>query len=119
MKQGTHFMYNEKKDFTVYLISGLIIATRKDDVVAVSELLQLNCNPSAGEDRSGLTPLHHAVECASYKSASVLLTYGADPKKEDSSGISPIDIAIEKKDKQMIQIFETFDSRLHIRNICI
>ena len=56
--------------------------------------------------RYGYTPLHISVATYNLKLAQLLLSKGANPRKIDTIGLNPLELAKQLKQKEMIKIFQ-------------
>lgn len=82
----------------------LCIAVRRDDVAAVTLLLE---HPgidvdAAGQD--GRTPLSHAAELGRVEYIDILLAHGADPGRKDLDGRTPIAYAAGCNDVRVVEM---------------
>ncbi len=74
----------------------LHMAVLAGQVQNVTQLLDAGARSNA-PDEEGLTPLHLALDCDAHQTIiQMLLSYGADPRKQDFRGRMPIEIATEK-----------------------
>jgi ankyrin repeat protein len=68
----------------------LLLAVRKDDEIAIGNLLELGADPTIA-DKGGNTPLHFAVSRDSAKDTIVLLLkYGAEINAQNGAGHTPL-----------------------------
>ena len=63
-------------------------------------------DPNAADDY-GRTPLHFAAARRAHATARVLLTAGADPRVRSVDGMTPGDVAIDDKMRQLIAAHNT------------
>lgn len=69
------------------------------DAVA-TKLLEMGADVTARND-AGRTALHGAAAAASPGCVTLLLVNGADPSREDAKGLSPLDLARQKRDEHI------------------
>jgi ankyrin repeat protein len=86
------------------ILSKLISAIMKNDVHKVSHYLKNGVDPDGYEDKARIRPLHFSVAYGAYDSAKLLIEAGADPLAESEEG-TPLDLAHEQDDKQMLLLF--------------
>jgi ankyrin repeat protein len=58
-------------------------------------------------DDNGRTPLHVAAEHNLMEHARVLLSLGADPRRRDANGVTPIDIAAQRKNVELVSLLQS------------
>ena len=76
------------------------------DHVEVIELLVGNGADINGTNLTGFTPIHHAAENNSKRSALVLLEAGADADAPNRRGKTPLDTAKEKSYEEIVRLLE-------------
>uniref|UniRef100_A0A6U5ZGF8 Uncharacterized protein n=1 Tax=Guillardia theta TaxID=55529 RepID=A0A6U5ZGF8_GUITH len=92
--------------------SSLIIQAAK--VGDISKLIEM-CEISMEEDidvvdSEGRSALHYAVEKGDIPAVNILLHYKASPMSEDSSGFSPLSIAIKSKQFELADILRSHEA---------
>lgn len=66
--------------------------------IAILELLiTVGKSPLNAKDSSGWTPMHHALLEGNGDIAVLLVKLGADPKVEDSEGLTPLQVSVDEK----------------------
>jgi ankyrin repeat protein len=90
---------------------ALIRAVHNDDVETVYTLLAEGANPNR-EDGFGSSLLAKTVRKGNLDMASYLLSFGADPSEFDTfSGKSPMTLAEETGDRNMINLIADYDAQ--------
>lgn len=93
-----------------YAIIGNSIPTRQLDafrrIFEWAPRTDLRCTPPQGADYSGATLLHHAVLAGNRHAVWELLRRGADATARDNAGRSPLDLARELKQADIISCLE-------------
>ncbi len=84
-------------------VTPLITAVLKQDLLSVKLLLKNGANINVKESLTGATPLHIAVLEGNEDIVAALMYNGADLNVINSSGITPADIALAKKDEVMLR----------------
>ena len=92
-------VYSLAEDLLLYLINLDIFNSNEERNNFINEL-----------DNQGLSPLHLTVSCKTSRIAIKLLQNGADPSKVDKNNQTPLQLAINKKEDELIQIFKNVQS---------
>jgi uncharacterized protein len=58
-------------------------------------------------DENGRTPLHVAADHGLIEHARVLLSRGANPRRPDSAGVTPIDVALQRKNTELASLLQS------------
>jgi ankyrin repeat protein len=74
------------------------------DVDAVRHLIAAGADVNAAAGRGGWTPLHGAAETRRPELARVLLLHGAHPQVRDTRGNTPLDLARQRGDAEMVEV---------------
>lgn len=77
---------------------------RQGSVGVVKVLLQHGADAAATAGHYRLTPLHLAVDNGHAEVVKLLLTYGADARAVDWMGMSPIDVATERGNMEILKL---------------
>ena len=94
------------------LNTALHIAAEEQSLDMVDILLSdCHANPDI-QNRDGNTALHLAAKEESYAIAAQLLEHGADPNKTDNQGDTPMNIAIENDNVDMVDLFQKYDAKV-------
>eukprot|EP00794_Sanderia_malayensis_P011059 gene11059-12227_t len=91
------------------------IATGRDDVFIL--LLKKHCNINIQESKTGKTSLIMALEKKQYRIAHLLINSGANVNKSTFSGVSPLHIACEFGDLDMINRLIDKHASLYAKNV--
>lgn len=92
-------VYSLAEDFLLYLINLDIFDSEKEKIEFINDL-----------DNQGYSPLHLSVSSKSSRLTVKLLQNGANPLKEDQKGKTPLQLAIEKNQDDIIQILSNVQS---------
>jgi hypothetical protein len=76
------------------LLEQLLAAVRHDNVERIAELLAQGAPVNGRTERSGLTPLHVAVEHFSHEALRRLIVSGA-ALEEEAQGMTPLALAVD------------------------
>jgi len=68
----------------------------------ISELLNKGANINERDD-AGVTPLLYAVGLGRYDLVEFLVENGADPSLPDNSGLTPVEFAGQRNDRDMLR----------------
>ena len=92
-------VYSVAEDLLLYLINLDIFETENDRLEFINQL-----------DDQGYSPLHLCVTSKSSRIALKLLQNGADVSKRDKKGLTPLDLAIKKKQNDIERILRNNQS---------
>jgi ankyrin repeat protein len=113
-----YFIKNRDLDFRQFPLNYLLhLAVRYGEQEIAEMLIENGANIHAAND-IGDTPLHFAVGYNQLNLAKWLLSKGADPNKQRSPSLyvgrlcTPLDIAVEKNNSEMIDILKNFGGKI-------
>ncbi len=92
----------------------LCIAVRRDDIAAVTLLLEHPAIDVDATGSDGRTPLSHAAELGRLEYIDILLAHGADPGRGDQHGRTPISYAAEYNDIRVVEILSMREGSLGV-----
>merc|ERR1719384_2098954 len=92
--------------------TALHIAVAKQNMTIIVYLLDYGVTVNA-VNKAGDTALHLAVRLGCSKVSALLERYGADPALKNKDQMSPVDIAYEKMDHDLIELLSP-DAQLSI-----
>lgn len=82
--------------------SGVLIAARLGHWQIMGDLLAAGASPN-GKDSEGRTSLHHAAFVQNEEAIRKLLSAGANPRVKDSAGLSPAQLVVSPKLKEVLR----------------
>ncbi len=84
----------------------LQLAVKNNQIINADQLLERGANINA-MDSLGRSPLHMAVALDQFDPiAYIILDYGADPTLADNNGVTPIDLARNRKEAMLLKTLE-------------
>lgn len=89
----------------------LIDAVIENDVAAVKALLEQGADPNVKLDAAGLTPLHFSAQNNAVDIAKLLWVAGANPNSPTDEGETPLDIAIQHRHQDMVQLLKLYQQQ--------
>ena len=87
----------------------LMTAIEKNFIECALSLLLAGSNPNLQQEKTLLTPLHVAVANDKPVMVKLLLAFNADPTILNADGKTPLDLAVESKEKNARSIFTFLD----------
>lgn len=85
LKAGADPNHRDREGWT-----ALMEAARNNDADCCAQLLAAGGNPNLGDNLTGWTPLHQAIQWRSWDVVPLLVKAGADAKRKTARGITPV-----------------------------
>jgi ankyrin repeat protein len=82
----------------------LLDAVRKNNTKKVTKFLEEGADPNFVEDSDNLTPLHFAVVYNAKNVIPLLIEAGANLNAKNYDGLTPLEIALELKNEEMVDL---------------
>lgn len=96
-----------------YDAGDVIESVMQNDYKGLITCLASGISPNCYEDGDKLSPLHFAVSYESFTCAQILIAFGADLSAEDGDGDTPIMLAQQLDNEQMLELFTNPKKFLH------
>ena len=90
----------------------LIDAIVAGDMETLKWYLEKGCNPNMIEDFECITPLHYAAAYNRPEAIPLLLTAGADPHRKSAEGLTAIEVALEVKNHNVVDLLRVVVSKI-------
>ncbi|KAF8064001.1 hypothetical protein FPV67DRAFT_1420628 [Lyophyllum atratum] len=103
-KAAMHYRLNHLLFPPIYLAITLIHCAAQSGRADVLRLLIDHGEEVNTMDRSGMTPLHHALRARSFSAVEILVDSGCDVNAKQYSGLAPLHMALDQRSDDIVQV---------------